>query len=340
MSSKLTLLVLVLVFALSLTCGCGSDSSDAADTGSVPADTGGETPADVADVTAEPEDVVEETAAPEEVAVDLGPQEPAPALPKAYSGGVCPLMKEGKNSFVSAGRPRAVQLYLPAQPEGAPVVFIWHGSGDFPTNMGLFFEAEKIAQEKGAIVVIPYECCDSGADCCDNLMVWNYGEFSHLDADAGLFDDTLSCLDAQFDIDNKRVYTTGFSAGSLYSSYLAMNRAEYLAAAAIFSGGCGTVVPCSTPEYNLPAIVAWGGKDDMYVIVSFEDESKKLSKNLRDNGSFVIECDHGQGHTIPWGAPEFGIEFLLAHTWSDGSTPFQKSGVPDHWPEYCYLPKD
>lgn len=340
MNAQINLLATTAIALLLFSLSCSSSKDGAlADTAPPAQDIAPELTADLTpevtqDLAAPDPDLVESTDLP----VDTGPAAPGPAAPKPYSGKVCPVMKSGKNSFQSAKRPRAVQLYLPAQPQGAPVVFIWHGLGDSPTNMGAFFQADKIAQQYGAIVAIPHECCDTGADCCDNLMVWNYGDFSHLDADSGLFDDTLSCLDQQFDIDNSRVYVTGFSAGSLFGSWLVMNRAEYLAAAAIFSGGCGTVVTCNTPEYNLPAIIAWGGKEDVYVIVSFEDEGKKLSQNLQDIGSFVIECNHGQGHTIPWGASTWAVDFLMAHTWSNGSSSYAKTGVPDDWPDYCYVP--
>jgi poly(3-hydroxybutyrate) depolymerase len=82
--------------------------------------------------------------------------------------------------------------------------------------------------------------------------------------DLALFDDLLSCLSEQFQADTTRVYTTGFSAGALWTSYLVVNRAEYLTAAVILSGGVGMFFQYQTPAYRLPVLLAWGGPRDTF----------------------------------------------------------------------------
>jgi len=277
---------------------------------------------------------------PEDVVPDIvsGPQ---PAKPKKYSGGVCPSLVAGKNTLMLGGLKRSVELYLPANPApGAAVVFVWHGNGDTPKNIAQFFGADSLTKENNLILVSPYNCCSEGhTDCCDMTTTWNFGKYSKTDKDLAVFDDMLACLEEQGDIDNTRVYTMGFSAGALWSTYLVLHRADYLAAAAIFSGGTGMVIDYTKPAYPLPALLAWGGPNDTYMnVVMFETMMNEFSDKLQADGHFVIECNHGLGHTVPYGATPWIHKFLLAHTWKDGTSPFAQGELGADFPDYCTIP--
>jgi predicted esterase len=271
---------------------------------------------------------------------------PLPANPKPYSGGTCPQFVQGKNSIVAAGRNRSFELYLPpGGGQGAACVFVWHGNGDTGKNIADFFGGKYLAEKQNAIVVGPSSCCDDGInDCCDMLMTWNFGEFSKKEADLALFDDMLSCIDKQFNIDNTRVYSTGFSSGSLWTTYLLLHRSDYFAAVSIFSGGTGTVFPYATPAVKVPALLAWGGENDTYMnMVSFHDMTLDLAANLLADGHFIVECNHGpyanpgSGHTIPMSGPTWGTAFLFAHVFGQPS-PVQAGGLSAPYPEYCLIP--
>jgi hypothetical protein len=84
-------------------------------------------------------------------------------------------------------------------------------------------------------------------------------------------------------------------------------------------------------------LVAWGGQTDQFGggIINFFDTSAELRKDLRKDGHFVLACNHGLGHTVPPGGPQFGLEFLLAHTWKDGSSPLANGPLPAVFPNYC-----
>jgi len=269
--------------------------------------------------------------------VDVGPQPPAPP---PYSGGTCPKLTLGKNTMTIDGRPRSFQLYLPPHTKGSPVVFIWHGNGDSGKGLAGFFGADGAAKEHSAILVGPNSCClDGQNDCCDYTMTWNMGTYSKVEADLAVFDDILTCLEEQYDIDNKRVYTTGFSAGSLWSTYLVVNRAEYLASAVIFSGGTGLVVEYQTPANAIPVLLSWGGEADVYMnMVNFNDMMGQFSDSLQEDGHYVVECDHGLGHTIPFNASAWVYEFLMAHQWGTTTSPFAQTGLTETFPDYCVVP--
>lgn len=347
------LMVLSILLTLAMVAGCDAGGDGAEDGGSTAVvDTG----TLVGDDVVEPDDGADppgediQTTPPEDVPVvpDIPIVEDIPIVPEtppeppAYSAGQCPTFTAGTNTFTSDGRTRKFELYLPDQPVGAPMLFIWHGVGDSPANIASFFGATSFRAGRGGIVVAPYDCCGSGnTECCNQLFVWSYAPTASTAPDLTLFDDLMSCLKQQFDYDAERVYSTSFSAGSLWTTHLLMHRAEYFAAVAIFSGGCGQgVQEYNTPSRKVPAILAWGGTADTYAagIVKFYELMANLIGALSDDGHFIVTCDHGSGHTVPWGVTPWVHEFLLSHTWSTKTSPYATTGLTDAWPDYCEIP--
>jgi predicted esterase len=260
-----------------------------------------------------------------------------PAAPKVYEG-TCPTFKTGTNILKSNGYDRRMRVALPEQPQGAPVVFIWHGLGDTAENMANYMGDKTIAKNRGAIVVTLDSCCNHPANkaCCPMMTGWGFA--GKPESDLALFDDTLACLDQTYAIDRTRVYTTGFSAGALWSTWLLMHRADQLAAAVLFSGGINSFVKWVQPAYRLPVLVAWGGAKDLFSggIVNFAESAAALTKNLRENGHFVVSCNHGLGHSVPTSGPKWATDFLFQHTWSDGSSPLA-SVLSELYPSYCEI---
>ncbi|MEC9071833.1 MAG: hypothetical protein VX938_05610, partial [Myxococcota bacterium] len=245
------------------------------------------------------------------------------AAPNPYSGGTCPQLSAGLQTFQAAGTAREVDLKLPAEPSGAPVVFMWHGLGDTIANFSNAMGAGGLTTGLGAIVVTP-------AVLPGGLMaLWGFPSALGDDSatDLGLFDDLLYCLDQQFDIDNERVYSVGFSGGALWTSYLLMQRSEYLAAALVFSGGVnaaggqGLIFDYETPLHPLPVMLAHGGATDVYNMVVAQLEFQKMVELMADSlvadGHFAVLCDHGAGHTITSPLLTAGYSFLQNHAYAD-----------------------
>ena len=88
--------------------------------------------------------------------------------------------------------------------------------------------------------------------------------------------------------------------------------------------------------------MVWGGSNDTYgagpITINFEDESQSLASNLTDDGHYVATCDHGGGHTAPYGSAEWAKTFLFAHELNDGSSPFSDSVPGGVFPDYCTFP--
>ena len=262
-----------------------------------------------------------------------------PGPPALAFAGTCPEWKTGVATITSAGFTRHVRVFLPQEPKGAPVLFLWHGLGDAAANMAAAFQAAKIAQDQGMVVVAPDSCCNAGAGaqgCCLIANAWGFAVKP--EPDRALFRDTLHCLDQGLGIDRKRVYTMGFSAGALWSTWLVMNEAPQLAAAVLWSGGVADFMEWTPPTANVPVLVAWGGKMDIFGngLVDFGETSKTLIQKLRQGGHAVVGCNHGGGHTVPPGGQKWGLEFLLAHTWS-GPPSALTTTLPKSFPAYCQV---
>ncbi|MFT7622388.1 MAG: hypothetical protein ACI9WU_001561, partial [Myxococcota bacterium] len=189
----------------------GSDAVQAGSDEGI-ADSGSEDVVAAADTAVTPDpDGVETPDVPEP---PVGPQ---PTAPPAYSEGQCPALQSGVNTFNSGGHARNVQVYFPSEPVESPaVLYVWHALGANASLFANLFQAQKTANDRGAIVVVPESCCNVQAE-------WDPV------ADSALFDDMLRCLLDDHDADAHRVYTTGFSAGGLWSTWLMMNRAHMLA---------------------------------------------------------------------------------------------------------------
>ncbi|MCP4810808.1 MAG: prolyl oligopeptidase family serine peptidase [Proteobacteria bacterium] len=262
---------------------------------------------------------------------DSGPLVGGPPAPVAYSGGTCPDMKNGEMTITSDGIDREIILKLPGDPSGAPVWFNWHWLGGSASD-AVRYQGLKTVKQAGYIVVVP-ESRDGMA-----ASEWGFiGDGSQAGPDLALFDDVLSCLDEQYDVDNSRVYTTGMSAGGLWSTYLVMHRSEYLAAAAPLSGGTGVFVDYTEPARDMPVLLTWGDANDKYNGLSFDDASKEFEADLVEDGHWVRTCVHTQGHVIPNEATDYTLQFFEDHPW--GVDPVPGFGDASVYPSFCSEPE-
>jgi poly(3-hydroxybutyrate) depolymerase len=237
----------------------------------------------------------------------------------------------GNQDFQSGDDQRTFQLVLPAEPQGAPVVFVWHwlgGNGRQILNYGGF---DAFAEEHGAIVIapetrgIPYEWDTfDGADTPDLLF----------------FDDMLSCVSEQLGADLSRVYSTGMSAGGLWTVTLSHYRSSWLAASAPLSGGA--TVKDWSPEESIPMMLTWGGPTDIYgsgaSAFSFDDANILLADQLAESGHFQVHCVHSNGHTLPPGGSDYVWSFFEAHPKGVASSPWSDA-LPGSLPDWCTLPE-
>jgi len=244
-----------------------------------------------------------------------------------YSNGACPTLVQGKQSFNVGELSREFNLILPAEPEGKPLVFVWHYLGGTADQMINYMGLESFAPENDFIAVVPRST--------DSTYEWDFNDPTDANIDFKLFDDLLSCVGSQYNVDPNRIYATGMSAGGLFTSFLTHHRSQWFAATAPFSGGT-TSQHYAVADHPLPVMVTWGGPNDNYGGFDFAGPSAYLSENLRADGHFVMECEHNLGHTLPPETTAMAWQFFLDHP--KNITPEPYSSVPESFPDWCRIP--
>ncbi len=248
--------------------------------------------------------------------------------PPVYSGGDCPALSEGVLDFVSGDRAYSVEVVLPEQPEGAPILFAWHWLGGSASDILRYLELRSLAEAEGVVVIAP--------DSDGYMYEWRFSMPPEDNPDLLLFEDLLACAHAQWSVDLGRVHATGMSAGGLWSSYLTVHASQWLASTAPLSGGADAL-SYSTPEEPIPVMLTWGGEGDSYQGYSFHDATLYFSEALRGDGHFVVECEHTRGHTLPpWGF-DYVWRFLSAHPKDLEPSPWLE-GLPEDLPDGCRIP--
>jgi len=247
----------------------------------------------------------------------------------AYSNGSCPALVDGVNKRFQVGEDkRKFRLSLPENPEGAPVIFLWHWLGGSSLQAMNYLSFDGVEGAEKAILVAP--------NTDGYAYEWRFDKPSADNPDLLFFDDMLRCLYEEYQIDLDRVYATGMSAGGLWSSYLIVHRSERFAAIAPLSGGA--MEPAyQTPVEPIPVLLFWGGENDTYAGFSFETASQLFSGFLREDGHFVVECNHGEGHTFPSEVFPAMWTFFEAHPKGVSPEPYA-SGLPASFPSYCSIP--
>ena len=245
-----------------------------------------------------------------------------PPLPAPYSGGSCPDFSGDQVNFQSSGEDREFLVLWPDEPVGAPLWFNWHWLGGSASESIRSQDLSDIA-DLGYIVVVPEARVEENYE-------WAFYKGGDDSLDLTFFDDVLGCMIEQYDIDRKRVYSSGMSAGALWTTNLAMNRSEYLAAAAPLSGGTEPFQSYDVPVRDIPMMLTWGGPDDLFSGISFQDATFALQESLEADGHWVLMCEHPYGHVLPPVGLEHVVDFFGAHEYGD-ELPWKDELPSDLW---------
>lgn len=255
-------------------------------------------------------------------ATDPTPTTPTTEAPAAQPcTGEPRCLVEGHNAFASNGVERDVVVRLPADPVGAPVVFVWHWLHSTPDVMLDALGTEQLL-DAGYVIVAPQSTKIPDTD----WDIWH----DDGNVDLALFDELLAQLELQYAIDADRVGSTGFSAGGLFDSWLTMYRGDVLNATVTFSGG---IWGYHSPGSDTAAMVVWGGPEDIHEPTHFDQTSLKFADSLAGDGHEVTTCVHDDGHELPPDAQALVVGFLDAHA----SDPFGYEADPTLVPSWCTL---
>jgi hypothetical protein len=242
--------------------------------------------------------------------------------------GDCPMFATG-NATIGGLRGITVQVGA-MKPEKGPLLFYWHGTGQTAgmVNQSVPSAVRDEILESGGIIISPSGSLGTGGDCS--------GTGTFYKDDFKVADLIVACGVRDHNIDPKRIYTTGCSAGGLHAGCMANMRASYLAAAAPNSGGIIGMQPKDDP--HVPALITMHGGPGDVVIVTFSETSKTLYTAFAAMGGTVVNCNHGGGHCgAPAALERAAWKFMKDNPF--GTPNPYTSGLPSEFPQYCEIIK-
>jgi polyhydroxybutyrate depolymerase len=162
-------------------------------------------------------------------------------------------------SFEFDGLNRTYRLYVPDAYNGVepvPLILNLHGYGSNNIEQEVYGDFRPIADTAGFLVVHP-----NGTPDNFNIMHWNTFGTSNVD-DIGFLSALIDTLLVHYNIDAKRVYSTGMSNGGFMSFSLACSLSNRIAAIASVTGS-NTSVQLNTcsPERPVPIMQIHGTAD-------------------------------------------------------------------------------
>ena len=258
-------LVAVLTLALLLAaCGGGDDDDDGAAEGD-------EEATDAADEPGE---------APTPAAGSDGERFPSegcgsdPAFPAGFS----------RQTIGTGGQQRTHRLHVPGVHDGETPVPLVLSLGGYTTDADLHEEIsdfEDLGESEGFVVATP--------DPLNDPRAWDTGEGSY---DVVFMTDLLDALEAGLCVDLSRVYASGLSLGAIFTSRLACDLGDRLAAigpvaGVRFAAGCD-------PGHAMPVISIHGTVDDLVPFDSGLEGAREWAEHNDCTGESVDETisDH------------------------------------------------
>ncbi len=210
-----------------------------------------------------------------------------------------------------------------------PVIFGFHGHGGNMNRASMGMHFQDLWPE--AIVVYPQGLpTTSRRDPNGNFPGWQSEVGQDGDRDLKFFDAMLSDLKKKYSVDSSKVFTVGFSNGSIFSYLLWAERAKDLAAIGICAGRIGANAPTEARP-----LIAIAGQNDRVLPFSeqestlatarqvdhAEDTPKSCGENCSlysagKSGSPVMVFIHPGGHMFPPWASQAMVNFFKKETHS------------------------
>jgi predicted esterase len=248
--------------------------------------------------------------------------------------GACPQLRTGTQTIM--GLSTEIVAGTPGATKG-PLLFTWHGTNGSGTG-ALGQLPQSVQQDivsQGGIVIAPTSNGQvrEGQDVTLILGVW------YDVADLKFADQIVACAVQNNNIDPRRIYVTGCSAGGLMTGAMTLLRSRYVAAAAPNSGGTVITTYQLQDPQRVPAVFSMHGGTNDTVIVNFSDTTHNLENILKPSGAFLVECNHMMGHCgAPASLHEDAWQFMKAHPFSTNPSPYA-GGLPAGFPSYCTIQK-
>jgi len=207
------------------------------------------------------------------------------------------------------------------------MVLYWHGTvlaaNEFQTMAAPVQQGVVAA---GGILVSPNGT--TGGDLLSGTAIFGAGDLK-------VMDQLVACAVKNNNVDPKKIYSMGCSAGGLMSTATATERSAYVAAAGPNSGGW--TVPVPWQDMHHPSLMTvHGAPGSDVVIVDFSQTSATADMGFKSHGSFVIDCNTGGGHCGGAGLAGDVWKFFMAHPFGVSPEPWAM-GLPAGFSTQCKI---
>lgn len=158
------------------------------------------------------------------------------------------------------GRFRSYNIFVPSETnEPLPLVFVLHGAGGNARTAENSFKFNQYAKEKNFIVVYP-----NGTNILPTALSWNGGiccgyAVQYDVNDVHFFEQLINQLNSHYNIDNDKIFFTGFSNGGYMSHRMACELPQKVNSIASLSGSIG-IDECK-PNKEISVLIIHGTKD-------------------------------------------------------------------------------
>lgn len=248
-------------------------------------------------------------------------------------------------AFTVAGQARSFVLLLPpAEFKGPRPVFVgFHGTSE---NGQRFVTRAKLAEfaAKGFVVLAP--------SAVGNGVLWPVwdgmrppGREADPNKDLELFDKMVRCTAAHYEVDKKRIYVGGHSAGGIFTNKVLRARSSFVAGGIVGSGVFSlTQSGDAAPLDPMFVMVTWGGDNDSYTgttpsgvnvpAFSFVEQASLASKYYEAQANVQqVQCrGDNLGHAwLPLNA--WFADMMIAHPKGAAKTPI--AAIPASAPASC-----
>jgi hypothetical protein len=251
----------------------------------------------------------------------------APTIPAATEE--CPEFVDDTITFMDLG---GIEIVAGAKAAGptAPMVFYWHGTGSSAGEYAGWTDIVSGVRSEGGVLV-SFDGT-TGGDGLSGTSIFGRGDLE-------LVDQLVACAVANHNVDPRRIFTTGCSAGGLFATAMAALRSSYVAAVAPNSGGLTFAGAVSFEDDYAPALMTMhGGSSDNVLGLDFAMSSRTADTAFKNQGGFVINCDHGGRHCGARALAGNVWEFFKAHPYGVEPAPSPwTTGLPSGFSSDCTL---
>ena len=240
---------------------------------------------------------------------------------------------------------RDVRIFIDpekARKKQGPLVYYWHGSNEDWSQIYRVLGHSVIDEivREGGIVVAPH----AGAPKALPWYIMNPST-TGLENDYYLADQLAACAEQLYDIDERRIYSMGFSAGGIQSAAMGRLRSNYIAAIASYSGGqlpWFSLLFSQAPDNYYRAYITYGSRgEDKVPLVEFADTSESLVGYLEWRGFHeLMVCQQRRGHTMPYRSMRQGWDYIKDARYqrltSEQTAEFRKASIKRNEKYWCY----